>query len=99
MANFICPFSNKVCKPSCEYWEFLPSKNKSTGIIPLNFSMNDILGQANNIMYNTNIPFIFKLLLREYQKYYELYNPEKTSLPIGKCKKIENFQEKDTEID
>ena len=91
MANFICPFSKKVCNPSCKYWEFdnsSPTK-KLLGFIPINFTMRDLM--TSNILLTNQVPFVIRLFMNEYQKYYDLYHPEETSTPKGRCKKIENL--------
>ena len=91
MANFICPFSKKVCNPSCEYWEFEKSKgNKLMGIIPVSFGMRDILGVIN-------FPMPLQLIVREYQRYYDTYHPETSTLPKGRCLKLETYTKDLTE--
>lgn len=92
MANFICPFSKKVCNPSCEHWEFekVTTNKRLMGVIPVNISVRDLL--SSDILLN-NVPVFIGLLVREYQRHYELYHPEKTSTPRGKCKKIEKMHQ------
>lgn len=90
MANFICPFSKRVCNPSCQHWEFdNTSRNKRLmGVIPINFTLRDIL--TNGFLLN-QMPMPLMLILNEYQKYYDLYHPEQTSTPRGRCLKIEEM--------
>ena len=92
MANFICPFSKKVCNPSCQHWEFdkTSTSKKLLGFIPIQFTMRDLL--TSNILTN-QVPFVIQLFMREYQKHYELYHPEETSTLKGRCKKIEKLNE------
>ena len=91
MANFICPFSKKVCNPSCEHWVFEKTATKSLmGIIPLNFSINDIF--TSGILMN-KMPLPIAYILNEYKKHYDLFHPEQTTTPKGKCLKIEKLNE------
>lgn len=90
MANFICPFSKKVCNPSCRYWEFDSTgmNKRLMGIIPINFTMKDIL--TSGLLMN-QMPLPLTLIIQEYQKYYDLYHPEQTNTPKGRCLKIEEM--------
>ena len=99
MANFICPFSKKVCTPSCKYWEFDNSSptRKLLGFIPINFTMKDLM--TSNLVLTNQVPFVIRFLMNEYQKYYELYHPEETSTPKGKCKRLENIQNNNSETE
>lgn len=91
MANFICPFSKKVCNPSCEHWEFDNFNTKTLmGIIPINFSLKDILMSG---VFMNNIPMPVAYVLNEYRKYYELFHPEYSTIPRGRCLKIEKLNE------
>ena len=95
MANFICPFSKKVCKPSCEYWEFDKLNTKKLmGIIPISITPRDIISSG---LFLNNLPLPLSIILNEYQKYYDLYHPEQTSTPRGRCLKIEKMNLTDDE--
>ena len=90
MADFICPFSKKVCNPSCEYWEFENVTTKTLmGIIPINFTTTDIL----NGILTYNLPPPLAYILSEYKKNYDLFHPEYTTTPRGRCLKIEKLNE------
>jgi hypothetical protein len=58
------------------------------GVIPINFTLRDIL--TNGFLLN-QMPMPLTLILNEYQKYYDLYHPEQTSTPRGRCLKIEEM--------
>jgi hypothetical protein len=89
MANFICPFSKKVCSPYCKEWVFeKTSNNKLMNIIPIKFNTKDFL--FNNLFMNS-LPTPVQIVLDEYRKYYDLYHPEQTSVPRGRCKRIERM--------
>jgi hypothetical protein len=91
MANFICPFSKKVCNPSCEHWEFEKTTTKTLmGIIPLNFSVKGILMSG---LFMNNMPMPITYILNEYRKHYDLFHPEQTTTPRGRCLKIEKLNE------
>ena len=98
MANFICPFLKKVCNPSCEHWKFEKLNTKTLmGIIPINFSINDIL-TSGVLMNNLLLPIAY--ILNEYKKHYDLFHPDKTTTPRGRCLKIEKLNEEHlTDID
>ena len=90
MADFICPFSKKVCNPSCEHWVFEKLSTKSLlGIIPITFTTSDII---SGILTN-NLPIPLALILSEYKKNYDLFHPEYTTTPRGRCLKIEKLNE------
>lgn len=91
MANFICPFSKKVCNPSCEHWVFENLNTKTLmGIIPINFNIKDIL--TSGLLMN-NLPLPLTYILNEYKKHYDLFHPEQTTIPKGRCLKIEKLNE------
>jgi hypothetical protein len=37
------------------------------------------------------MPLPLTLIIQEYQKYYDLYHPEQTNTPKGRCLKIEEM--------
>ena len=90
MANFICPFSKKVCNPSCEYWEFeeKSTTKKLMGFIPIQFNIQELV---LNQMVLSRMPTLLNLFLMEYKKYYDIYHPEQSSRPKGYCTKIKDL--------
>ena len=91
MANFICPFSKKVCSPYCKEWEFEETKTiKLMNVIPISFNTKDFL--FNNLLMNS-LPTPVQIVLDQYRKHYDLYHPEQTSMPRGRCRRIERMTE------
>ena len=90
MADFICPFSKKVCNPSCEYWVFEKVSVKTLmGVIPITFTTSDIISG----LLTNNLPLPVAYILSEYKKNYDLFHPENTTTPRGRCLKIEKLNE------
>ena len=88
MADFICPFSKRVCNPSCEHWEFDNVSTKTLmGIIPINFTTMDIISG----FLTNSLPIPLAFILNEYKKNYDLFHPEHTNTPRGRCLKIEKL--------
>ena len=89
MANFICPFSKKVCNPSCEYWEFeeKSTTKKLMGFIPIQFNIQELV---LNQMVLSRMPTLLNLFLMEYKKYVESAISKFSTVDNNSANRIKN---------
>lgn len=99
MSNFICPFSKKICNPSCPFWESEERKSYNS-FIPFDITFDDVSEYITPYIQMTSSKWL-PAVWSNIQKYKKLYFPADTNnhMAKGKCKKLESMINEDDKID
>ena len=88
MNNYICPFTNSICKPTCEYWKSDAKMSESFfgGFIPVNITMNDITNYIMPRMSKSGKKWI-PLILLQLKNFYS-NSTEFENVGNGRCTRL-----------